>query len=85
MFSKTKIALAAALVLGAASATLANDIETNPTEAQAMREMRGNPLPWWWNTPAQGRGSLANAGSAFGSVASSTQQDGPAHNKLHNR
>jgi hypothetical protein len=85
MFSKTKIALAAALVLGAASAALANDIETNPTEAQAMREMRGNPLPWWWNTPAQGRGSLANAGSAFGSVASSAQQDGPAHNKLHNR
>ena len=84
MFSKTKIALAAALVLGAASAALANDIETNPSEAQAMREMHGSQLPWWWNTPAQGRGSLANAGSAFGSVASSTQQGGSSHTKVRN-
>jgi len=31
MFTNTKIALAAALVLGAASAALANDVETNPS------------------------------------------------------
>jgi hypothetical protein len=79
MFNKTKIALAAALVLGAASAALANDIETNPTEAQAMREMRGNPLPWWWNTSAQVRSNLAGAGSAFDSVAS------PTRGKVHSR
>jgi hypothetical protein len=30
MFIKTKIAVAAALILGAASAALANDVETNP-------------------------------------------------------
>jgi hypothetical protein len=34
----TKIALAAALVLGAASAALANDIDVNPSLAQSARE-----------------------------------------------
>jgi hypothetical protein len=77
MFSKSKIAIAAALILGAASAALANDIETNPSEAQAMREMHGNPLPWWWNTPAQGRASVANAGNAFGFASPAEQQDLP--------
>jgi hypothetical protein len=38
MLTKTKIALATALVLGSAAATLANDIETNPSEAQSARE-----------------------------------------------
>ena len=38
MFSKTKLVIATALVLGAASAALANDIETNPSEAQSARE-----------------------------------------------
>jgi hypothetical protein len=38
MFSKTRNILATALVLGAASAALANDIETNPSEAQSARE-----------------------------------------------
>jgi hypothetical protein len=74
MFSKTKIALAAALIVGAASAALANDIETNPSEGQAMREMHGNPLPWWWNAPVQGRASaFAQAGNAYGYSASETQ------------
>jgi hypothetical protein len=35
MFPNTKIALAAAVILGAASAALANDIKTNPSEAQS--------------------------------------------------
>jgi hypothetical protein len=38
MLTKTKIALATALVLGTAAAALANDIETNPSEAQSARE-----------------------------------------------
>jgi hypothetical protein len=38
MFTNTKIALTAALILSAASAALANDIETNPSEAQSARE-----------------------------------------------
>jgi hypothetical protein len=38
MFSKTKLVIATALILGAASAALANDIETNPSEAQSAGE-----------------------------------------------
>ena len=38
MFTNTKIALAAAFVLGAASAALANDIDVNPSSAQSARE-----------------------------------------------
>ena len=38
MFTNTKIALAAALFVGAASAALANDVETNPSSAQSARE-----------------------------------------------
>jgi hypothetical protein len=66
MFSKTKIAFCVALVLGTASAALAgNDIDESASEAQAAREAGGNQLPWWWNTPAQGRGSFAQAGNAL--------------------
>jgi hypothetical protein len=38
MFTNTKIALVATLILGAASAALANDVETNPSSAQSARE-----------------------------------------------
>jgi hypothetical protein len=38
MFTNTKIALATALVLGAASAALANDIDVNPSSTQSARE-----------------------------------------------
>ena len=75
MFSKTKIALSLALVLGTASVALAgNDIDESVSEAQAAREMHGNPLPWWWNAPVQGRGSVANADNAYGYVASPNQR-----------
>jgi hypothetical protein len=76
MFSKTKIALSLALVLGTASVALAgNDIDESVSEAQAMREMHGNPLPWWWNVPVQGRGNLSGASNAYGYVALPTQQE----------
>jgi hypothetical protein len=84
MFSKTKIALCVALVLGTASAALAgNDIDESVSEAQAAREMHGNPLPWWWNAPAQGRVSFAQAGNAYGYVASPTQQEDLSRKKSH--
>jgi hypothetical protein len=75
MFTKTKIALAAALILGAGSAALANDIDVNVSGAQAAREMHGNPLPWWWNSSDEGRGSFGKAGNAYGYVTSPTQHD----------
>jgi hypothetical protein len=85
MLTKTKIALSVALILGAASAALANDIDESVSEAQAAREMRGNPLPWWWNAPVQGRGSVANADNAYGYVASPTRQGDLSHKKSHTR
>jgi hypothetical protein len=61
MFSKTKIALSVALILGAASAALAsNEHDQSASETQAAREA-GNPLPWWWNAPNTGRGASAFA------------------------
>ena len=38
MFTNTKIALAVAFVLGAASGAPANDIDANPSSAQSARE-----------------------------------------------
>jgi hypothetical protein len=57
MSTKTKIALAAALILGTASAALANDIDTNPSTAQSVRE---------WNAYL---GQNQNGGNAYGYVA----------------
>jgi hypothetical protein len=84
MFSKMKIALSAALIFGAASAALAaNEHDDSVSEAQAMREQHGNPLPWWWNTPPQGRASVANAGNAFGFNPSAIQQEDLPRKKSH--
>jgi hypothetical protein len=84
MFSKTKIALCVALVLGTASAALAsNEHDQSVSEAQAAREANGSQLPWWWNTPAQRRGSFAQAGNAYGYVAVPTQQEGLSRKKSH--
>jgi hypothetical protein len=83
MFSKTKIALWVALVLGTASAALAaNEHDDSVSEAQALRES-DSPLPWWWNTPAQGRGSFAQAGNAYGYVAVPNQERDGSRKKNH--
>jgi hypothetical protein len=86
MFANMKIAIAAVLVLGTASAALAsNEHDQDVSESQAMREMHENPLPWWWNAPMQGRGGFANAGVAYGYVAIPTQQDSLSRKRSHNR
>jgi hypothetical protein len=90
MFSKTKIVFCVALILGTASAALAGpDRDTDVSEHQAAREMNGNPLPWWWNAPVQGHASAfakaGNAGSAYGYVAATAQQEGVSRKKSHNR
>jgi hypothetical protein len=84
MYGKTKIVLCVALVLGTASAALAsNENDQSVSEAQAAREAKGPQLPWWWNTPAQGRGSVAQAGNAYGYVAVPTQQENLSSKKAH--
>ena len=86
MFSKTKITLCAALILGTASAALASNENTNDQSAsgaQAEREARGSQLPWWWNTPVQGRASFAQAGNAYGYVAMPTQREDLSRKRSH--
>jgi hypothetical protein len=84
MFSKTKMALSALLILGTASVALAaNEHDESVSERQAMREMHGNPLPWWWNAPGQGRASaFAQAADAYGYSAAQTQN--LSRKKTHN-
>jgi hypothetical protein len=65
MFASTKIAIATTLVLGTASVALANDIETNPSTAQSVRE---------WNE-YQGHRHMGNAGTDYGYYGLSTQHD----------
>jgi hypothetical protein len=74
MLTKTKIALAAALILSAASAALANDIDQSPSTAQSVRESQGSQLPWWWNVPSH----AGAPGAAYGFVA----QTHTAHAKV---
>jgi hypothetical protein len=56
MLTNTKIVLAAALLLSAGSAVLANDIETNPSAAQSAREWQ----EYLGQNPGQGVGSVAS-------------------------
>jgi hypothetical protein len=58
MFPSTKIALAAALILGAAPAALANDIDVNPSSAQSARE--------WAAYLGQNQKHSDNAGTSYG-------------------
>jgi hypothetical protein len=67
MSKMTKIALATALTLGAASATLANDIETSPSTAQSVRE--------WQEYLGQNQRHTGNTGAHDTYFASPTQQE----------
>jgi hypothetical protein len=67
MNATTKIALAAALVLGAASAARANDIETNPSAAQSARE--------WQEYLGQSQKHMGNGATSYGYFGSVPQQD----------
>jgi opacity protein-like surface antigen len=67
MFTNTKIALAAALAFGAASAALANDIETNPSTAQSVRE--------WQEYLGHTQKHADDAGTSYGYFGSPVHQD----------
>ena len=62
MFANTKMVVAAAMIFGATSAALANDIDQSASGAQVERESRQSQLPWWWN----GQTPTGNAGGAYG-------------------
>ena len=68
MTSNMKIALAAALLLGTASAALANEVETNPSTAQSARE--------WQEYLNQG--SKHMGGNSNGYFASPSQREDAA-------
>ncbi len=65
MITNTKIALAAALLLGSASAVLANEVETNPSTAQSVRE---------WNEYL-GQSARHMPGTSYGYASPSQQED----------
>jgi opacity protein-like surface antigen len=69
MITKMKIALAAALFLGAASAALANDIETSPSAAQSARE--------WQEFLGQSQKHMGNAGAGY--AQDDVSQSGKKH------
>jgi hypothetical protein len=75
MITNTKIALAAALILGAASAALANDIETNPSTAQSERE--------WKEYLGQSQKHMGNSATSYGYFGS--QQDDLSQSGKKNR
>jgi hypothetical protein len=76
MFNTIKTALAAALIVGAASAAFAsNEHDDSVSTAQSVRESRESQLPWWWNTPSTGR-----PGDAFG-LATAIHQPASSHSK----
>jgi hypothetical protein len=79
MIINTKIALAAALILGAASAAYANEVETNPSEAQSARE--------WREFLGQNQKHTGKIGTGYGYFASPSQQDDAAQSgkKGHSR
>jgi hypothetical protein len=77
MSTKTKIALATALILGTASAALANDVDVNPSAAQSARE--------WRDFQGQNQNQLGNAGSAYGYVVSTKQAHPVSHERTQAR
>jgi hypothetical protein len=75
MLTKTKIALATALILGTASAALANDIDVNPSAAQSAKE---------WQQ-FLGKNQTSNAGNAYGYVVSQKQVHRASHEQTQDR
>jgi hypothetical protein len=79
MFTSTKIALAAALILGAASTARANDSgenhqdEDRPVVSGSMARVN----PWV--------GKSANAGGAYGYAAVSIHKQRPVHKQTQSR
>jgi hypothetical protein len=71
MFTKTKIAFAAALILGAASAALASDSGENHQDEDRGSVAGVNHLTW--------SGNSAGAGSAYGYAAA------PIHKRTQSR
>jgi hypothetical protein len=69
MFTKTKIALSVALILGAASAALANDSGENHQDEDRSVV----------SSVARTNGKTAYAGGAYGYAASPIQTQRPAH------
>jgi hypothetical protein len=62
MFSRTKIALSVAMVLGVlgtASAALASNEHDDSVGGRDAARQVGNPLPWWWNSADGGRAAFA--------------------------
>jgi hypothetical protein len=73
MFTNTKIALATALILGAASVALANDVENIASEAQSARD--------WKEYLGQNQKHMGNAGTSYGYFGS---QDNHSHSDKKN-
>ena len=80
MFTNTKIALAAALILGSASATLANDRDGEDSGFVNWPSMDGV-------NPVYHPDFFGKAGKAYGYTASPTQQESgsPSHKKIRDR
>jgi len=74
MLTKTKIALATALIIGTASAALANDSGENHQD-EDRGSVAGANHPTW-------SGNSANAGTSYG-FASSTQRDSRKKGRNH--
>jgi hypothetical protein len=77
MFTKTKIAFAAALILGAASAALANDSGENHQDEDRGSVAGANHLTW--------SGNSANARSAYGYAAAPIHKHRPVHDQTQSR
>jgi hypothetical protein len=73
MFTKTKIAFAAAIILGAASAALANDSGENHQDEDRGSVTGINHATWSGNSA-----NSANAGSAYGYAAAPVRKQKPS-------
>ena len=76
MLTNTKIALAAAVILGTASVSLANDVETNPSSAQSARE--------WREFLGQHQKHMGNVGTSYGHSATPQEDDSRSGKKSRN-